>query len=306
MRKGVRTRIDVSIFQHVLSYRSLFTLLFFSLIARKLLLRHAMDEQDKRQERQSLIKRVLAFVAALALCATLVGSQASVQTWKRPVNTLVSHYQHLVIASGETQTPLNVDDVLGDLPDVGIEVHMPPGEHRATVIYIPGLAQGPGANFVRGTLSSRWPNVKWTTFIPPLRHVDVWHREHGELQSNAWFDMKSFPYDYAHDHDTKSFAESAVQIHRVIKKEIDELVRSMRSLQDEPVNNDEITAEERQAAAKRIALGGFSQGAAMTLLAGLTLDYELGGLFPLSGFLPLRRAIPFVRLLTRCIVKTKH
>ncbi|KAL0070110.1 hypothetical protein AAF712_002597 [Marasmius tenuissimus] len=40
----------------------------------------------------------------------------------------------------------------------------------------------------------------------------------------------------------------------------------------------------------RIVLGGFSQGAAMTLLTGLTGDSEkkLAGLAPLSGALPLR------------------
>ncbi|KAJ7634666.1 lysophospholipase I [Roridomyces roridus] len=41
----------------------------------------------------------------------------------------------------------------------------------------------------------------------------------------------------------------------------------------------------------RIALGGFSQGAAMTLLTGLTTTKKLGGLFVISGRLPLRNKI---------------
>lgn len=37
----------------------------------------------------------------------------------------------------------------------------------------------------------------------------------------------------------------------------------------------------------RIILGGFSQGAAMTLLTGLSSPIKLGGLVALSGYLPL-------------------
>ncbi|KAJ7689446.1 Phospholipase/carboxylesterase [Mycena rosella] len=40
--------------------------------------------------------------------------------------------------------------------------------------------------------------------------------------------------------------------------------------------------------ANRIVLGGFSQGAAMTLLTGLTTAHKLAGLFVLSARLPLR------------------
>lgn len=39
---------------------------------------------------------------------------------------------------------------------------------------------------------------------------------------------------------------------------------------------------------ERIVLGGFSQGAAMTLLTGLTNERRLGGLAVLSGKLPLK------------------
>ncbi|ORY12710.1 acyl-protein thioesterase 1 [Clohesyomyces aquaticus] len=48
---------------------------------------------------------------------------------------------------------------------------------------------------------------------------------------------------------------------------------------------------------KRIVLGGFSQGCAMTLLAGLTSKYagKLGGLVGLSGYLPLADIIPALR-----------
>ncbi len=46
----------------------------------------------------------------------------------------------------------------------------------------------------------------------------------------------------------------------------------------------------------RIFLGGFSQGAAMTLLTGLTTKYKLGGFIALSGYLPLQSKIESVFL----------
>jgi lysophospholipase-1 len=48
---------------------------------------------------------------------------------------------------------------------------------------------------------------------------------------------------------------------------------------------------------KRIVLGGFSQGHAMSLLAGLVSNYagKLGGLVGLSGYLPLPDRIPTLR-----------
>jgi len=38
----------------------------------------------------------------------------------------------------------------------------------------------------------------------------------------------------------------------------------------------------------RIVIGGFSQGAAMSLLSGLTYPQKLGGIFALSSYLPLQ------------------
>ena len=43
---------------------------------------------------------------------------------------------------------------------------------------------------------------------------------------------------------------------------------------------------------KQIILGGFSQGAAIALYAGLTYGKELGGVVALSGYLPLSNEFP--------------
>jgi lysophospholipase-1 len=46
----------------------------------------------------------------------------------------------------------------------------------------------------------------------------------------------------------------------------------------------------------RVILGGFSQGATMSLLTGLTGERKLGGLAVLSGWLPLRKKFKSVRI----------
>ena len=44
-------------------------------------------------------------------------------------------------------------------------------------------------------------------------------------------------------------------------------------------------------ASERIVVGGFSQGAAINLLSGVTYPTKLGGIFLLSGYMPLRYKI---------------
>lgn len=57
---------------------------------------------------------------------------------------------------------------------------------------------------------------------------------------------------------------------------------------------------------RRIVLAGFSQGAALSLMVGLTSLYELGGIISMSGWIPNRMrevsagpspSIPFLYLL---------
>ena len=60
--------------------------------------------------------------------------------------------------------------------------------------------------------------------------------------------------------------------------------------------NQLITAEvDAGIPANRIVLGGFSQGAAMSLLTGLTTERRLAGLGILSGWLPIRNKVKAVR-----------
>ena len=62
--------------------------------------------------------------------------------------------------------------------------------------------------------------------------------------------------------------------------------------------NQLITAEvDAGIPADRILLGGFSQGAAMSLLTGITTERRLAGLAVLSGWLPLRTKVKAVSMI---------
>lgn len=88
--------------------------------------------------------------------------------------------------------------------------------------------------------------------------------------------------------------QSARQISGVIRTEQRSLVRSLRQARGQSTDTIEYTQEEMQEAARRIVLGGFSQGGVMTLLTGLTFPDQLGGLMAFSPFLPMRAALPGV------------
>lgn len=78
------------------------------------------------------------------------------------------------------------------------------------------------------------------------------------------FDIYSFGFDV--EEDEEGMRQSAGMINELIKYEI--------SNGTDP---------------SRIVLGGFSQGATMSLLTGLTGELKLAGLVVLSGWLPLKQ-----------------
>lgn len=74
----------------------------------------------------------------------------------------------------------------------------------------------------------------------------------------------------------------------------------MGMLQSARLINQLITTEvESGTDPSRIVLGGFSQGAAMSLLTGLTGERKLAGVAVLSGWLPLRQKFKAVRAYLR-------
>ncbi|KAJ7226058.1 lysophospholipase I [Mycena pura] len=105
-------------------------------------------------------------------------------------------------------------------------------------------------------------------FILPAAPVRILSAN--EQQTTAWFDLNSF--------------NLSVETPGEEVEDEEGILQSMASL-------DTLLSELEAAAGldpSRIILGGFSQGAAMTLLTGLTTAKRLAGLFVLSGRLPLR------------------
>jgi phospholipase/carboxylesterase len=101
-------------------------------------------------------------------------------------------------------------------------------------------------------------DVRYVFPFAPVRPVTV----NGGMSMPAWYDILGV--DLVRREDEKSLRESATDLQALIDREI-----------------------ARGIPASRIVLGGFSQGCAMTLLAGLRAPQRLAGLLGMSGYLPL-------------------
>ena len=101
-------------------------------------------------------------------------------------------------------------------------------------------------------------DVRYVFPFAPVRPVTV----NGGMSMPAWYDILGV--DLVRREDEKSLRESAAGLQALIDREI-----------------------ARGIPASRIVLGGFSQGCAMTLLAGLRAPQRLAGLLGMSGYLPL-------------------
>ncbi|KAJ3341604.1 hypothetical protein HDU93_004506 [Gonapodya sp. JEL0774] len=86
----------------------------------------------------------------------------------------------------------------------------------------------------------------------------------------GWYDITSFDFDRRGE-DEAGLTESVKKIEELIQDEVNAGIRT-----------------------ERIVLGGFSQGAAMTLLTTLTTQHKLAGAFAMSGYLPMSKKFPAI------------
>jgi phospholipase/carboxylesterase len=100
--------------------------------------------------------------------------------------------------------------------------------------------------------------VRWVFPDAPVRPVTI----NGGMRMPAWFDL--FGLDFASREDERGLRASAADVQALVDREV-----------------------ARGIPPGRIVLGGFSQGCAMTLLAGLRAPQRLAGLLGMSGWLPL-------------------
>ncbi|KAJ2509701.1 hypothetical protein GGI11_003122 [Coemansia sp. RSA 2049] len=136
--------------------------------------------------------------------------------------------------------------------------------HTASVIFIHGLGDsGHGWVPVAQILSQSLPHVKFIMPHAPEQAVTV----NGGFRMPSWYDIKSLE-KIAGDEDEAGMNASMMKINDLIRSEVDAGI---------PAN--------------RIVLGGFSQGAALTLFTGLQSERRFAGLAVLSGYLPIRDKI---------------
>jgi len=136
----------------------------------------------------------------------------------------------------------------------------PAGEPVASIIILHGLGAD-GADFLsfgdQIDLSSVGP-VRYVLPRAPVRPVTI----NNGYKMRAWYDVLGQQIDRREDE--AGLRASMRETHALIDRE-----------------------RARGVAASRIVLGGFSQGCAMALLAGLRYPERLAGLVCMSGYLPL-------------------
>lgn len=135
---------------------------------------------------------------------------------------------------------------------------------RAVVIFLHGLGDS-GSSF-HGFRQMRLPvaPVRWHFPTAAQRPISL----AGGMPMNAWFDLDDLPVTKNGRDDEEGFAASVRRVTAIIDAEVDAGV--------DPRN---------------IYLGGFSQGGAMTLAAGLRYAAPLGGLVVCAGWLPMREKL---------------
>lgn len=140
-----------------------------------------------------------------------------------------------------------------------IEVN-PGAPARATVIILHGLGAD-GTDFLSFADEMRLAPVgplRWVFPRAPERAVTI----NNGHRMRAWYDILGA--DLARSEDVAGLRESFALVHALLDREI-----------------------ARGVPARRIVLGGFSQGSAITLGAGLRYGQRLAGLVGMSGYLPL-------------------
>lgn len=152
-----------------------------------------------------------------------------------------------------------MSDTTPTLPDA-VEVPVP-GEHRWSVIWLHGLGAD-GHDFEPIVPELGLPESHGARFLfphAPQRPITI----HDGVPTRAWFDIADA--DFTTVEDKKGIRQSIELAHALLARERDEY----------------------GVPSERIVLGGFSQGGAIALAAGLRYPERLGGLVALSAYLPM-------------------
>lgn len=139
------------------------------------------------------------------------------------------------------------------------------------------------------TIASQLPHIKWVFPSAPERSITAWKGDSRRRSSTrGWLDVLHEPLMYSSEYDDiqeydEGIMQSVKHLDAFIKSEIDSGISE-----------------------GRVVLGGFGQGGAIALIAGLggsqwrgasdTKDgWKLGGIISLGGWLPVREKYNKVR-----------
>lgn len=136
----------------------------------------------------------------------------------------------------------------------------PAGEASASLIVLHGLGAD-GADFIQMCDALDLSDVGAVRHVLPRAAERPITLNNG-YRMRAWYDL--YGMELQRREDEPGLRDSIREVHGLIDRE-----------------------RERGVPAQRIVLAGFSQGCAMTLLAGLRYPERLGGLVAMSGYLPL-------------------
>ncbi|ODO08173.1 hypothetical protein I350_03762 [Cryptococcus amylolentus CBS 6273] len=144
----------------------------------------------------------------------------------------------------------------------------PAQTHQVTIIFLHGLGGDRGGIFekhITTTLAPALPSVKWILPLGPIRPITF---RQGLLES-GWFDVPQLATpDKPVVEDGEGQLASLQSIDLIIQDEVD-----------------------RGTPESKIVLGGFSQGAMISLLGSVVLERRLAGIVALSGRLPLSERV---------------
>ncbi|KZO97761.1 acyl-protein thioesterase 1 [Calocera viscosa TUFC12733] len=147
-------------------------------------------------------------------------------------------------------------------------VLLPPREHTATVVLLHGLGgSGEGWLWLGEELRKKKAlgGVKWVLPSAPLRAITA---NFGQKMP-GWYDVRRVDSsDAPRVEDEDGLFETVSNVHALLDKEIQNGIPS-----------------------ERIVLAGFSQGAAVTLAAGLTYSKKLAGIAAMSGYLMCKERV---------------
>ncbi|KAH9927302.1 Phospholipase/carboxylesterase [Fomitopsis serialis] len=140
-------------------------------------------------------------------------------------------------------------------------------KHTATVIFVHGLGDS-GHSWQRLADSlTRDPELQHIKYIFPHAPVMAITANFG-MRMPAWYDVVSFKSTAPEDNDDFGMLRSMASLGALVEREVTAGIPP-----------------------DRIVFGGFSQGAAMTLLTGLSYEHKLGGLIVMSGRLRLGKKV---------------